>query len=232
VRHEILGEEVPARLERIEALLERMTERQDRFEERQDRFEERQARFEELQQEFEERLNRVTAAIEDLTRRVVRLEEIVRVLTETVANMNGRLGNVEGWIFERDFKAAARLARYFRRIMEVDLGNFEDLDLAHDAGTVSDDDLLQLAQADFVFRARPRGRPSEEVILVGEVSITIDAGDVSRALARADILRKAGLAAEPVVGGKRIAVEARRLAEASGVLVMVDSPQAPEQTAA
>lgn len=116
--------------------------------------------------------------------------------------------------------------------MEVDLGNFEDLDLAHDAGTVSDDDLLQLAQADFVLGARPRGRPSEEDILVGEVSITIDAGGVSRALDRANIIRKAGLTAEPVVGGKRIAAEARRLAEASGVLVMVDSPHAPEQTAA
>ena len=81
------------------------------------------------------------------------------------------------------------------------------------------DDLLHL---DMVVSGHPRRVAfGGDVWLAVEISSAIDPHDITRARRRASILRRAGIAAVPVVAGERLTAEAVQLAEDERVLVML-----------
>jgi len=57
--------------------------------------------------------------------------------------------------------------------------------------------------------------------LAVEVSRTVNIDDVERARERAEILRKAGIAARGAVGGRKITHEAQQTADETGVIVAI-----------
>jgi hypothetical protein len=171
----------------------------------------------------ERQLELLTIEVRQLSAEVREMKRVIEVLGERQANMNGRLGNVEGQLFELGFHAVNRMTLLYRKPVELTLADLDEVLDARDAGVISQHEFRRLQAADFVFRARDgKGADAPVVYPVLEVSRTVDLGDVQRAQDRAEILGRTGLAAIPVVGGRSITAEAREFAEKAGVAMVID----------
>lgn len=191
---------------RTEVQLEQLTTAQARLE----------GRFEELvaaQTRTEQRLDSVAASLDELTK--------------VVGQINGRLGNVEGWRYEQQFHAQSRVTDILRRPVHVQLGDVDALQDAREDGLLTEADWEQLKSLDFLFRGRiGRGADAPEAFVALEVSRTVDRNDVRRAHERAEILRRAGLTAFSAAGGQQVTAGARELADEHGVVIIVDRSEA------
>jgi hypothetical protein len=88
------------------------------------------------------------------------------------------------------------------------------------ARRIASDSWRELLDADLLIQGqdvREAGRP--ETVFAVEVSKTIELNDVRRAIRRAEILRRYGFRALPVVGGQTIRQNAQKAADEGGVLV-------------
>jgi hypothetical protein len=97
-------------------------------------------------------------------------------------------------------KASAYFGRLLRkpRVVEPD-SLWDDLE-AH----LSPEEMTDVLLVDLIVRGRPRTQPEAvEVWLAVEVSAVVDWQDVERARRRAELLRRAGYRAIPVVAGER-----------------------------
>ena len=152
-----------------------------------------------------DRIEQLTERIAALTVRMdaqtVRMDELIRVTT----NLAGRTGNLEGWRFEAEYRdrLASHLARRYRGIRPLVLGNMPALIEALDDGRIGEqewDDIIRLAAA---AEGRPKGG-GDDMVIAMELSKTVDINDVERVARRADIIRRAGVVVDAIVDGEQI----------------------------
>ena len=166
---------------------------------------------------------RVDALAEAQRRTELRLEMLVLSVDKLAQAQEGaatRLGSLDGRVWELTYrdKAGASFGPLVRRMRLVTPQMLDDLVEGH----VTPEEFDEVLHLDMVVAGRPRRVPFDgEVWLAVEISSTIDPHDISRARRRASILRRAGVAAVPVVAGERLTAEAGELAEDERVLVMV-----------
>jgi len=141
-------------------------------------------------------------------------ERQIKTLTETVQQLAIRTDTVVGHTYELRFRdrLTAYLGRFLRR------GKVVTNDTLLDAiePFVTTDEVEDFLRADIVAKGLVNGA---ETYVVVEVSSTGDTNDVVRADRRAAILRKAGLAAIPLVACGVIPPESLDFAHRSGVHV-------------
>ena len=145
--------------------------------------------------------------------------------------MQGQLNNLTGTDYER--KVVRRAHRIVRRHLGVSNGqvlvaiNRPDgqtitdlLDAGADQGIITEDDADELDRADIILRGNsPDG---DDVYVVGEISITIDDGDIDRADHRSRILQNASrVATRAAVIGSSISDANRERAANSRVTVVI-----------
>ena len=138
---------------------------------------------------------------------VATLTATVRSLVVQVDRQATRLDSVLGWTFEMQFRD--RLGSYLGRLMRRArlLRNDEVRDAIEQA--VEPEEADEVLRVDAIAAGMIDGVASHVVV---EVSATCGADDIDRAEKRAGILRKAGLAAVPLVACQSISPELRSYA--------------------
>ncbi len=211
------------RVGRLEVALAELTEEVRKLAEAQRRTEERVGRLEAALTELVEAQRRTDERVARLEVAVTELAEAQRRTEETVRALAARVGDLEGDNLERRYRE--RAASYFqdvlRRIRVVDhqrLGLL--LDDALDAGRISREERAEVLRADVVLEGVVDG---QEVYLLAEVSATVTAHDVRRALRRAVLLEKAlGRPVLAAVAGRQLSTDRETLEEAERVWRVVD----------
>jgi hypothetical protein len=192
---------------RTEAKVAELAEAQSRTEVKMAELAEAQGRTEVKMAELAEGQSRLFEA-------QTRTEQQVKTLADAMQRLTIRTDAVVGHTFEIRFRdrLTAYLGRFLRRGKVV--GNDMLLDAIEPSVTTEEiDDFLR---ADIVAKGLVDG---VETYVVVEVSSTGDTKDIVRAERRAAILRKAGLAAIPLVACSAILPESLAFAHQSGVRV-------------
>jgi hypothetical protein len=231
----VLGESIDASVSRLDGAMLRLAEAQTRTETRIEELAEGQQRLFEAQTRAEERLNELAQAqtrteerLNELaqaqTRTEERLNELAQAQTRTETEVKSlavalerltiRTDAVVGRTFELQFRdrLTAYLGRFLRRGKL--LANDELLDLIEPK--VKEREVDDFLRADAVASGLVDGVKSYVVV---EASSTGDIDDILRAQRRADVLRKAGLAAIPLVACEAISPESLAFAKLREVRV-------------
>ncbi|MCE2726115.1 MAG: hypothetical protein LW698_04960 [Planctomycetaceae bacterium] len=231
----VLGESIDASVSRLDGAMLRLAEAQTRTETRIEELAEGQQRLFEAQTRAEERLNELAQAqtrteerLNELaqaqTRTEERLNELAQAQTRTETEVKSlavalerltiRTDAVVGRTFEIQFRdrLTAYLGRFLRRGKL--LANDELLDLIEPK--VKEREVDDFLRADAVASGLVDGVKSYVVV---EASSTGDIDDILRAQRRADVLRKAGLAAIPLVACEAISPESLAFAKLREVRV-------------
>jgi DNA repair exonuclease SbcCD ATPase subunit len=224
----ILRESVDANVSRLEAAITRLAEAQARTEQQGQSLAEAQARTDqqlkslaEAQARTEQQVKSLAEAqarteqqVKSLAEAQARTEQQVASLAEAMRRLTIRTDAVVGRTFELQFRdrLTSYLGRFLRRGKVV--SNDSLLDAIETSVTADEvDDFLR---ADIVAKGFVDG---VENYVVVEVSSTGDTADIVRANARAGILRKAGLAAIPLLACDVISPESQAFANRLGVRV-------------
>jgi uncharacterized phage infection (PIP) family protein YhgE len=210
--------------DRTDAQLAKLTEAQDRTDAQLAKLTEAQARTETRLVSLAESQDRTDAQVAKLTeaqgRTDVQVSELTRAVQSLVSQgerQAARLDAVLGSTFELQFRD--RLTSYLGRLMRRGrlLRNDEVLDAIEQAVEPGEAD--ELLRVDAIASGMIEGVASHVVV---EVSATCGADDIDRAARRAGILRKAGLAAVPLVACKVISPELRTYACSKQVRIWCD----------
>jgi hypothetical protein len=213
-RTEVRMNELAEAQARTEERMNELAEAQARTEVRMNELAHAQARTEVRMNELAEAQARTEVRMNELAQAQARTEEQVRTLVEVTQRLSNRTDEVVGRSFELQFRdrLTAYLGRFLRRGKVV--GNDTLLDAIEPHVTTQEiDDFLR---ADIVAKGLVDGM---ETFVVVEVSSTADTKDIVRAERRAAILRKAGLAAIPLVACDAVPPESIQFAHRSGVRV-------------
>lgn len=180
----------------------------------------------------EARLERVESRLERVEARLEGVEARLGLVEKRLNDVAGRLGNVEGEVFEwkYDRQASGRLGLRFKNVRVLRLGDEGAMHQALESGKLSDDDWDDAIRTDCVARGVSKAT-GDEMVLVIEVSKTVDESDVVRANQRADILRKVWPISIAAVDGDQILPVAKALALQLGVTMFVQR-EAPAPPAA
>jgi uncharacterized protein YoxC len=236
-----IGDRLDRLTERFDQLTERvdqLTERVDQLTERVDRLTERFDQLTERVDQLTERVDRLTERFDQLTQRVDRLAERVDGLAQEVSGLSlqvsrlvshaqdadGRSGNLEGWRFQSTYEQhlGAWLGKWYRLVQTAVLADDRIVSDAYDSGRLSESEWDHLMALDIVAKGVRRGDPeARQLYVILELSLTVDANDVSRVHARAEILRRLGLEVDACVDGEAIQPDVRTLAEQVGVHALV-----------
>ena len=199
----------------------RLTDAQSRTEAKVSELAEGQARLADAQSRTEAKVSelaegqaRLTVAQSRTEAKVSDLAVALGSLTNTVERLSIRTDTVIGRTFELQFRD--RLSSYLGRFLRRSklLRNDEVLDAIE--SVLESEECDEVLRVDAIASGLVDGVPSHVVV---EVSSTGDTDDVVRAERRAAILRKAGLAAIPVVACEAISRETALFAQARGVRV-------------
>jgi DNA repair exonuclease SbcCD ATPase subunit len=199
---------------RTEGRLNELAQAQTRTEERLNELAQAQTRTEERLNELAQAQTRTEERLNELAQAQTRTETEVKSLAVALERLTIRTDAVVGRTFEIQFRdrLTAYLGRFLRRGKL--LANDELLDLIEPKVTEREvDDFLR---ADAVASGLVDGVKSYVVV---EVSSTGDIDDILRAQRRADVLRKAGLAAVPLVACDAISPESLAFAKLREVRV-------------
>jgi TolA-binding protein len=153
------------------------------------------------QQRTEQRVEELAQAQQRTEQRLTRLEELLQQLIETQRHFEQRLARLEQRMDKLLYhqKAPSYFGRWLRRVKVLDANDV--LDAVEER--LSESQIQELLLADLFVRGRARQRPDGPPIwLAIEISAVVDREDVNRAVARAALLRAAGLPALPVVAGE------------------------------
>jgi hypothetical protein len=168
------------------------------------------------QQRTEARIDALATQMEALAAAQVRIDRVLE-------RMDGRVSNLEGWRYEMKFNAIGRVAQLVRRPVAVSVGHIDAVEDAFERGEITEREWDALLELDGLFAGRRKGSdPPAEVYVALEISRVVDSSDVRRAADRAEILRKCGLEALAVAGGREVTADAAALAEERSVTVLVD----------
>lgn len=189
----ILRESIDANVSRLDGAMARLADGQVKLVEAQGRTDARMAELAEAQADTERQM---------------------KTLAETMQRLTIRTDTVVGHTFELRFRdrLTSYLGRFLRRGKVV--GNDTLLDTIEPR--VTTEEVEDFLRADIVAKGIVDGA---ETYVVVEVSSTGDTNDILRAERRAAILRKAGLAAIPLVACGAILPESLDFAHRSGVRV-------------
>lgn len=177
--------------------------------------------------ELTERLERLTARVDELAAAQLQTERAILTLTERVdrhTTLLQRIGNDLARLKGRDVEALLReRPMLFSEIIESPEPLAPGAASAWLEALVQSNRLTrgegkQVSRADLFVRGR---RDRQEGHLVVEVSWTIEPHNVVRARDRAQLLRRAGAPAWPVVAGYELTAEAAAAAERNGVLTLI-----------
>jgi predicted RNase H-like nuclease (RuvC/YqgF family) len=233
------------KVDKLEERTSRIEERQARSEERQVRLEERQARLEEKQDRLEKKVDKLVEEVAGLKQDVDTLKQDVDILKKDVDTLKKDVDTLKKDvdILKKDVdtlkkdvdilkKDVAYLKgsdreRWYRDKAHAVFGRlvlkgkpFEEkaVEILWDAykrGQISKEERDEVLSADLLWSGE---RDGKFVVLVVEVSFTISQNDIERAKKRAEILRKLGILAIPVVGG----VELGKQVKLDDVVCIVD----------
>ncbi|MEI8369714.1 MAG: hypothetical protein WCJ31_14870 [Planctomycetia bacterium] len=205
----------------VDAGFARLIDAQSRTEAKVSELAEGQARLTDAQSRTEAKVSelaegqaRLTDAQSRTEAKVSELAIALGSLTNTVERLSIRTDTVIGRTFELQFRdrLSSYLGRFFRRSKL--LRNDEVLDAIE--SVLESEECDEVLRVDAIASGLVDGVPSHVVV---EVSSTGDTDDVVRAERRAAILRKAGMAAIPVVACEAISRETALFAQARGVRV-------------
>lgn len=123
---------------------------------------------------------------------------------------------------------------YFTRLIRRPhvLSSDELVTLVEDArerGLLSTDETHEIYEADVIVRGK-KLEDGAEVYLLAEVSWGVGPDDVERAIQRAALLARLGIAVIPVVAGKRLTAEAIQLARTRQVWQVTDGYPIPPES--
>jgi DNA repair exonuclease SbcCD ATPase subunit len=220
VRALLLSEELlnlPPKFDRLEKKVDRIEERVNRIEERVNRIEERVNRIEERVNRIEERVNRIEEKVNRIEERQARSEERQDRLEKKVDKLEKDVAYLKGSDRERWYRDRAH-AIFGRLILKGKSYEEKAAKILWEAckkGQVSEDERDEVLSADLLWSGE---RDGKFVVLVVEVSFTISQEDAERAKRRAEILRKLGIIAIPVVAG----VEVGKDVKLENVVCMLD----------
>ncbi len=239
------------RVGRLEEVVARLVEAQARIEERLGRLEEAVARLTEAQARTEEQVRQLAEAQAYAAQRLTRLEETVARLAEAqarteetvrlllvtvdglrrdVEGLKRDVGKLIGHDLERTYRERAHA--YFQEVLNgirvVDSQELSALlDEAVQAGRITVEERFDVMHADVVVSGRREG---EDVYLVAEVSVTVDAADVERARRRAQVLEKAvGRRTIAAVAGESLSGDPDTQREARTVWRVLDGRADPPE---
>ncbi|MFM8951545.1 MAG: hypothetical protein ACKOOF_00525 [Planctomycetaceae bacterium] len=206
----ILRESIDVNTSRLDTALTRLAEAQGRTEAKVAELAEGQARLAEAQ-------SRTEVKVAELAEAQARTEAEVKSLTVAMQRLTTRTDAVVGRTFEIQFRD--RLTSYLGRLLRRGklLANDELLDVIEPH--VDDHEVDDFLRADAVASGLVDGQKTYVVV---EVSSTGDIEDIVRAERRAGVLRKAGLAAIPLVACEVISPESLAFAKQSQVKVWRD----------
>lgn len=192
----------------------KLTEAQDRTEAKVSDLVDAQEQLTEAQMRTEAKMSELSAGQSRLDTAFADLAEAQRSLTSTVERLSMRTDSTSGWAFELRFRErfSGYLGRFLRRSRI--LRNDEVIDSIE--SLVGPDEADDLIRADVIASGQVDGQPTYVVV---EVSVTGDREDIERAKRRANILRKAGMAAIPFVACEVISPKALAFAHALQVKV-------------
>ncbi|MFM9194552.1 MAG: hypothetical protein ACKOWG_02175 [Planctomycetia bacterium] len=224
----ILRESIDANVSRLDGAMARLADGQVKLVEAQGRTDARmaelaagqsrlveaQARTDARMAELVESQARTDARMAELVEAQADTERQMKTLAETMQRLTIRTDTVVGHTFELRFRdrLTSYLGRFLRRGKVV--GNDTLLDTIEPR--VTTEEVEDFLRADIVAKGIVDGA---ETYVVVEVSSTGDTNDILRAERRAAILRKAGLAAIPLVACGAILPESLDFAHRSGVRV-------------
>jgi polyhydroxyalkanoate synthesis regulator phasin len=174
-------------------------------------------RLEKKLDRLEEDFSKLKDDVGKLTNRVDRLEKKVDRLEKDAAYLKG--SDRERWYRDR---AHAIFGRVILKGRPFEEKAAEILWEACKKGQISKEERDEVLSADLLWSGEREG---EFVVLVVEVSFTISQDDVERAKKRAEILRKLGILAIPVVGGVEIGKDVKR----DDVVCIVDGKFSDEE---
>jgi hypothetical protein len=148
----------------------------------------------------------LTGRVDALARQVEALTGRVDALTGQVSTLAGHVGTLRGESLENRYRT--RAYAYFGRVLRGAHALTGDelaalLEPAIESGALGDRDAHEVALADLVVRGR-RQPDGAVVYLVVEVSVGPGLDDVRRAVERAGLLARTGVAAVPAVAGEWI----------------------------
>jgi len=147
------------------------------------------------------------------------LKQDVGVLKQDSKELKTDVRALKGSSHERDYrdKADAIFGRYLRNGHRATNWVADQLHEALENDRISDADLHQVLAADLLWMGDERST-KQPLLLVLEASWLAESNDVERAQTRAAILRRIGIKALPVVGGREWTSAATELADAQGVV--------------
>jgi len=218
VRALLLSEDLlnlPPKFDRMEKKIDRIEHKVDKLEERQTRSEERQDRLEKkvdklveevagLKQDVDilkKDVDTLKKDVDILKKDVDILKKDVDILKKDVAYLKG--SDRERWYRDR---AHAVFGRIILKGKPFEEKAAEILWDAYKRGQISKEERDEVLSADLLWSGE---RDGKFVVLVVEVSFTISQEDVERAKKRAEILRKLGILAIPIVGGVDLGKEVK-----------------------
>ncbi|MCX8027467.1 MAG: hypothetical protein N3A62_06405 [Thermodesulfovibrionales bacterium] len=151
------------------------------------------------------------------------LKQDVTILKKDVQGLKVDVASLKGESFElkiRD-RAATFFGKLLRRTKVITGEKLVDiLDDAVEAKKISDTERDDVLNIDVVVKGKMKDS-GKDIILVGEISVTVDIEDVERAKTRSEILARAyNQEAIGVVVGKEITEKARQVANEMAVLVL------------
>jgi chromosome segregation ATPase len=210
------------KVDKLEERTSRIEERQARSEERQVRLEERQARLEEKQDRLEKKVDKLEEDVfglkqdvdtlkkdvDTLKKDVDILKKDVDILKKDVDILKKDVAYLKGSDRERWYrdKAHAVFGRLVLKGKPFEEKAAEILWDAYKRGQISKEERDEVLSSDLLWSGE---RDGKFIVLVVEVSFTISQEDVERAKKRAEILRKLGILAIPVVGGVELGKEVK-----------------------
>jgi outer membrane murein-binding lipoprotein Lpp len=189
-------------------------------------------------QELAEKISKLTDQVSELTESQKRLEEEmkelatqVKTLAEIVRPLHSDMAEMKGRLLEIDYrtKGPAYFGRIIRRAHVLSQDELTALvGEAVDSGILSDEQADEIYQADVIVRGRRREDKAEVYLVVG-VSWGVGLSDVERATRRAALLARTGVTAIPVVAGQRVTPEAGSLAQRSQTWQVTDGCVLPPE---
>jgi outer membrane murein-binding lipoprotein Lpp len=218
VRALLLSEDLlnlPPKFDRMEKKVDRIEYKVDKLEERQTRSEERQDRLEKKVDKLEgdvfglkQDVGTLKQDVGTLKQDVDILKKDVDTLKKDVATLKKDVAYLKGSDRERWYRdrAHAVFGRIILKGKPFEEKAAEILWDAYKRGQISKEERDEVLSADLLWSGE---RDGKFVVLVVEVSFTISQDDVERAKKRAEILRKLGILAIPVVGGVELGKEVK-----------------------
>ena len=172
---------------------------------------------------LENKMTEASVERQAMTERLDKIEQNQEVFKGDMEELKRNQRDLKGKGYETDFtnKADAIFGYYLRRGRSVRNEVGDHLEEPEDNGLVSEQESKQVFATDLLWGGKLKSS-KQQVILAIEVSWLAEKHDVERALARANILRRIGLQALPVVAGVKWVDGLKEEALREGVVIVND----------